>query len=74
MPNIIKFGYDISKVANEQHLLNMCSHGISLMANLICSAQKYFHIIFPGKLKMCSARKFQKYLTFFSSSQQDGKI
>jgi len=45
------------KAANEQHMLNMCSHVIRSWKNLMCSAQINVHIIFPGKLKMCYARK-----------------
>jgi len=47
----------------------MCSHGISLPAKPDEFCTKKIHIILPGKLKICSARKFQKYLTFLLLSK-----
>jgi len=50
----------------------MCSHGISLPAKPDEFCTKKIHIILPGKLKICSARKFQKYLTFLLLSKHPG--
>jgi len=49
-------------------VLNMCSY-TSFLAKPVCSALNKLRIIFPGKLKICFARKFWKYLTCFYSFQ-----
>jgi len=42
------------KVTYAQHMVNMCSHVIS---DVFCT-KKNVPMIFPGKLKLYSARKF----------------
>jgi len=61
-----------SKAANEIHLLNMCSQGVSLLAKIeVCSAHKFFAKIKYGCVLQ---ENFLKNFTCFSLFRLPGKI